>query len=136
MTNLPPTPRITIGTTATAPIELSLAVEGMTCASCVNRIERFLRKADGVVEANVNLATERATVRFDPTLAGRAELVKAIEAAGYDVRPEPTAAAAADGVRRLTDETDAETHGARARAARPGHQGARSRWRSRPASWS
>ena len=64
-------PTITIGTTTTAPIELSLAIEGMTCASCVNRIERFLRKADGVLEANVNLATERATVRFDPTVAGR-----------------------------------------------------------------
>ena len=47
----------------------------MTCASCVNRIERFLRKTEGVVEANVNLATERATVRVDPALAGRAELV-------------------------------------------------------------
>ncbi len=72
-----------------APIEMSLPIEGMTCASCVNRIERFLNKTDGVVEANVNLATERATVRFDPALAGRTELVGAIEAAGYDVRPEP-----------------------------------------------
>jgi Cu+-exporting ATPase len=70
------------------PIELSVGVEGMTCASCVNRIERFLRNAEGVTEANVNLATERATVRVDPTLAGRAEVQAAIEAAGYDVRPE------------------------------------------------
>ncbi len=70
------------------PVELSLAIEGMTCASCVNRIERFLSKTDGVVEASVNLATERATVRFDPAAAGRAELVGAVEAAGYDVRPE------------------------------------------------
>ena len=58
----------------------------MTCASCVNRIERYLRKTDGVLEANVNLATERATIRFDPARAGRSELVGAIEAAGYDVR--------------------------------------------------
>jgi P-type Cu+ transporter len=69
------------------PIRLvSMGVEGMTCASCVNRIERFLRKTEGVVEANVNLATERATVRFDPAVVGRDELVRAIEAAGYDVR--------------------------------------------------
>ena len=70
------------------PIEMILPVDGMTCASCVNRIERFLRKTPGVEEAAVNLATERATVRFDPAVAGRAELVSAIEAAGYDVRPE------------------------------------------------
>ena len=64
-----------------------LPIEGMTCASCVNRIERFLKRTDGVVEASVNLATERATVRVDPTVAGRAELVSAVESAGYDVRP-------------------------------------------------
>jgi P-type Cu+ transporter len=69
-------------------IEMVLPIEGMTCASCVNRIERFLKKTDGVVDANVNLATERATVRVDPALAGRAELIGAVEAAGYDVRPE------------------------------------------------
>jgi Cu+-exporting ATPase len=77
--------------TETAPttIEIVLPIEGMTCASCVNRIERFLKKTDGVVEASVNLATERATVRVDPVRAGRTELVQAVEAAGYDVRPEP-----------------------------------------------
>ena len=51
-----------------SPIELSLPIEGMTCASCVNRVERFLRRTDGVVEANVNLATEKASVTFDPSL--------------------------------------------------------------------
>ena len=78
------------------PILLTLPIEGMTCASCVNRIERFLRKTDGVVEASVNLATERATVSFDPGLAGRSDLVKAVEAAGYDVRPEPVAQAGSE----------------------------------------
>ena len=53
-------------TPATAPAELTVPVVGMTCASCVNRIERFLSRADGVSDATVNLATERATVRFDP----------------------------------------------------------------------
>ena len=74
--------------TAPEPIEFSVGVEGMTCASCVNRVERFLRKADGVTRASVNLATERATVLVDPAVAGRAEVEAAIEAAGYDVRPE------------------------------------------------
>jgi len=71
-------------------IEIVLPIEGMTCASCVNRIERFLKKTEGVVEASVNLATERATVKVDPALAGRTELVQAVEAAGYEVRPEST----------------------------------------------
>ena len=89
----------TIPTTSHAtPIEIVLPIEGMTCASCVNRIERFLNKTEGVIQANVNLATERATVSVDPAVAGRLELVTAVEAAGYDVRPEapPTAALEAD----------------------------------------
>jgi Cu+-exporting ATPase len=65
---------------------LVLDVEGMTCASCVNRIERYLRKVDGVVEANVNLATERASISFGPGVTvGR--LIEAVEAAGYDAKP-------------------------------------------------
>jgi len=73
-------------------IELDLPIEGMTCASCVNRVERFLRKADGVVQASVNLATEQATVRFDPSVVGRTELIRAVEQAGYGVREAPPAA--------------------------------------------
>ena len=77
---------------ATPSRELSLPVVGMTCASCVNRIERFLSRADGVAEANVNLATERATVRYDPARIDRPGIVAAIEAAGYDVGREAAAA--------------------------------------------
>ncbi|MET1233070.1 MAG: cation transporter, partial [Candidatus Limnocylindrales bacterium] len=87
-------------------IEMVLPIEGMTCASCVNRIERFLKRTDGVVEASVNLATERATVRVDPAVAGRDELVGAVEAAGYDVRPE-SAEGQATAV-ELAAEVDAE----------------------------
>jgi Cu+-exporting ATPase len=65
--------------------ELSLPVVGMTCASCVSRIERFLGRSDGVADAVVNLATERATVRFDPARIDRRGIVAAIEAAGYEV---------------------------------------------------
>ena len=61
--------------------EVRLDLEGMTCASCVNRIERKLNKLDGV-EATVNFATEQATVHFDPSVTVD-DLVSAVEAAGY-----------------------------------------------------
>jgi Cu+-exporting ATPase len=67
--------------------EIQLPIEGMTCASCVNRIERFLQKTEGVETATVNLATEMATIRYLPDIAAREDLVGAVEAAGYDVRP-------------------------------------------------
>ena len=79
--------------------ELTLPIEGMTCASCVRRIERFLGKTPGVEEATVNLATETATVRYRPDVADRSALVGAIEAAGYDVRTQ----AAGRGIRRRPD---------------------------------
>src|SRR3954452_25354560 len=66
-------------------IETILPIEGMTCASCVRRVEKALAKVEGVHEANVNLATEQATVRFDPAMAGRDEFRRAIEMAGYEV---------------------------------------------------
>jgi Cu+-exporting ATPase len=68
--------------------ELTLPIAGMTCASCVNRIERYLSRAAGVRHANVNLATERATVKYDPGLIDRGAIVRTIESAGYDVVPE------------------------------------------------
>jgi P-type Cu+ transporter len=74
-----------MSTNSASPTELTLPVVGMTCASCVNRIERYLSRADGVAEANVNLATERATVQYDPALIDRTGIVAAIEAAGYEV---------------------------------------------------
>jgi P-type Cu+ transporter len=95
---------------AAQPIEIVLPIEGMTCASCVNRIERFLRKTPGVAEAAVNLATEKATVRVDPAMAGRDELVKAVEAAGYEVKAEavPAADAAAPSLDAELTEEDLE----------------------------
>ncbi len=95
----------TVSQVPVAPIEVQLPIEGMTCASCVNRIERFLNRAPGVDTATVNLATEVATIRYLPDVAGRSELVAAIEAAGYDVRPERPAEAAdrAAGLAHLAD---------------------------------
>lgn len=49
---------------ASAPVLLEIGVTDMTCAACVGRVERALKKVDGVFEASVNLATERAVVRF------------------------------------------------------------------------
>ena len=81
-------------TPAASPIEIvSFPVEGMTCASCVNRITRFLNKVDGVEEANVNLASESATVRFDPSRVDVAGLVAAVDAAGYVARVEQVSSA-------------------------------------------
>jgi Cu+-exporting ATPase len=80
--------------------DLDVPVVGMTCASCVNRIERFLRRTEGVEQASVNLASERASVRFDPALVDRGGIVRAIEAAGYEVGAErayDAATADADG---------------------------------------
>ena len=83
-------------------VEVALPIEGMTCASCVNRIERFLGKTPGVETASVNLATEVATIRYLPDVADRATLVGAIEAAGYDVRERAPAESA--GPLSLADE--------------------------------
>jgi P-type Cu+ transporter len=78
-----------MATTASSDVaEIQLPIEGMTCASCVNRIERYLRATDGVQSASVNLATELATIRYLPEVAGRTELIGAVERAGYDVRRE------------------------------------------------
>jgi P-type Cu+ transporter len=65
-----------------APGRVTLALEGMTCASCAARIERKLNKLDGV-EATVNYATEQATVRFDPERVALHDLVRSVEAIGY-----------------------------------------------------
>ena len=66
-----------------------LAVEGMRCASCVGRAERALLSVPGVLEAGVNLATERARVRFARGAATPEDLVRAVRAAGYEAKPVP-----------------------------------------------
>jgi len=65
-----------------APADVDLPIEGMTCASCANRVERRLNGLDGVT-ATVNYATEKATVRFDPAAVAPEDLVAAVAAAGY-----------------------------------------------------
>lgn len=63
---------------------IELGIQGMTCASCVGRVERGLKKVDGVQDATVNLATERATVTYDPALTGPDALLAKIKDVGYD----------------------------------------------------
>lgn len=67
-------------------VTLSLPVEGMTCASCVLRVERALLSVEGVSEANVNLGTEKATVTFDPGRVGVAQLQERVAKHGYVLR--------------------------------------------------
>jgi Cu+-exporting ATPase len=62
-----------------------LPVQGMTCASCVRRVERALKATPGVHDAHVNFVTGRANVAYDRTAATPETLARAIEAAGYEV---------------------------------------------------
>ena len=62
---------------------INLPVEGMTCARCVLRVEKALKKVDGVMEANVNLATEKVLVSFDEKKTGLQALSTAVADAGY-----------------------------------------------------
>lgn len=84
---LPPAAAGGPGTTAS--VELQLPIQGMTCASCVRRVEKRLNAVPGVVSAEVNLATERATIQAAPSLALDA-LKQAVEGAGFQVPEEST----------------------------------------------
>jgi Cu+-exporting ATPase len=76
--------------------EATLNVEGMTCASCVGRVERALRKLPGVLSATVNLAVNRAQVRFLPAMLRPGALAQAVEVAGYSARVLQEGGAAAE----------------------------------------
>src|SRR6056297_2855567 len=66
---------------------VTLTVTGMTCASCVGRVERALSAQSGVLDASVNLTTETATVRYLPGATDPAQLARAATEAGYPARP-------------------------------------------------
>lgn len=81
------TPSLECAHTATTE-SLQLEIEGMSCASCANRIERAVRKLPGVAGANVNLATAQGTIHYDPSRITTPRLLGAIRDAGYDARTE------------------------------------------------
>ena len=62
---------------------IKIIIEGLVCASCVKRVEDQLKKLPGVTEAVVNLATEKASVRYDPSQVSQEALLQAVEKAGY-----------------------------------------------------
>jgi Cu+-exporting ATPase len=77
--------------------QVEIPIQGMSCASCVQRIERALQETPGVVSASVNFAVERATVTYLASVTHLADLRKAIEDAGYHV---PEVARGAEAVDR------------------------------------
>ena len=74
-------------TTSKGQRQLDIPVQGMTCASCVNHVQKALSRVDGVGQVNVNLATEKASLWFDPKVT-TGDLVKAVRDTGYDVATE------------------------------------------------
>jgi len=87
---------------SSGPVEL--AIEGMTCASCVGRVEKALKAVPGVTDASVNLATERARVEGTAT---RDDLVAAVAATGYEARVLETSASADEGLAARRDAEEA-----------------------------
>jgi len=84
----------------------TLPIIGMTCASCVSRVEKALRMPAGVLKADVNLATEKATVSYIPGQASYKDLVAAVRGAGYDV-VEPAPGTGEEGIEAAADAEDA-----------------------------
>ena len=105
---------------------VQLDVLGMTCAACSRTVERSLNKTAGVAEAAVNIATEKASVTYDPALLGGAALVAAVREVGYDVRTVEqalpiggmTCAACVRHVERALSKVDGVRRGQR----QPGHR--------------
>ena len=84
--------------------QITLPVTGMTCANCAAAIERGLKKLPTVQNATVNLASERASLAFDPAQVSQAEIIARIQKSGYDV----ALGEAALPIKRLSDDADAQ----------------------------
>lgn len=102
---------------------ISLLIEGMTCASCVARVEKGIKAVPGVTDATVNLATERATVRGT---ASAEAVIAAIEKTGYEARPVETAG-------QGEDDSEEKKEAERVRLKRDPTM--RQRWRSPTWGW-
>jgi len=89
-----------------APLDtLRLDIEGMTCAACATRLEKVLKKQPGVASAQVNFATERATVAITPGLIDFEALALATKKAGFEAHAAPT-----DAAERAAEEASAREH--------------------------
>ena len=87
---------------------LSFPVDGMTCASCVLRVEKALKKVEGVTDAAVNLASEKARVDFDPSRVTPEQLRKAVADSGYTlILPDDSKVGPAGGGDISTEKADA-----------------------------
>ncbi|MFA4837648.1 MAG: heavy metal translocating P-type ATPase, partial [Dehalococcoidia bacterium] len=84
--------------------KLTIPVGGMTCAACVRRVENALRSLDGVVSANVNFATERASVEYIPSRVSLADLKRVIIDAGYTPLDLPSEGEARDTEKQARDD--------------------------------
>jgi Cu+-exporting ATPase len=92
---------------------VTLGITGMTCAACANRIEKNLSKVEGVKKVNVNLATEKAAIQYDPKQATVENLIEKVNKTGYGVLEEKaqldiigmTCAACANRVERALKKT-------------------------------
>jgi len=65
-------------------------IEGMTCAACAKTVERVTKKLDGVIESNVNLASEKLNIKYDPSKVEVSDIKRVIEKAGYKALEENT----------------------------------------------
>ncbi len=81
---------------------LDIGITGMTCASCSARVEKSLKKISGVEEVNVNLATEKARLVYDPSLVEESAFYTAVKDAGYGAEPIAEDAGSAAGGREST----------------------------------
>jgi Cu+-exporting ATPase len=108
---------VSSATTPASSAQISLPVEGMTCAACVGAVERSLRKVPGVADASVNLVLKRAHVVFDAAATAPTALVAAIRDAGYESDlPQPEADPVAEAAAREAGEAR-EYHALRRDAA-------------------
>lgn len=70
----------------TAQQVIVLEIKGMTCASCVNRIEKVLKKNEGIVSVSVNLATEKAKVEYEGSKVDVSKIISLITMADYEAK--------------------------------------------------
>lgn len=77
-------------------VTMTFVINGMTCSSCVQSVEKATRKLEGVIESIVNMATEKMVIQYDPAIVTVAEIKKAVEDAGYEAVEDVDSATSVD----------------------------------------